>query len=519
MYNNEHRRSLGRVRSRRWRQGQQGTVVFVIIGLALATVAWLALVFAPTNNPCWHKFQEWQGSPAMFPWQGLEDEENERDGDDNKGIPVIASSRFGGGTNRSHDLALKDIVFGIAGSAQLWPRRQEFVKLWWSPGHMRGFVWLEEAVKGYNSSELWPPVRISEDISRFRYTNPTGHPSGLRIARIIQESFRMGLPDVKWFVLGDDDTIFNSHNLVAVLNKYDPSEMYYIGNPSESHSANTYFSHSMAFGGGGIAISYPLAEALAEMMDECLERYPQLFGSDDRLHACISEIGVPLTREPGFHQMDIRGNAFGFLAAHPIAPFVSMHHVEAINPIFPQRNPLDGLRHLTEAMKTEPTSFLQRSICYDLKSQLSFSVSMGYVVQVFPKIVYPRVLERPELTFKAWNKKEIAEEFDFDSRRPYKSFCRKPFLFFLKDIHRNEANMVVSTYKRDEATDNMKRKAFCFSWALPPQKVQEIQVINKPVNENWHLTPRRQCCKLTGIQNKVLGITVMPCEQRESSSV
>jgi hypothetical protein len=58
----------------------------------------------------------------------------------------------------------------------------------------------------------------------------------------------------------------------------------------------------MAYGGGGIAISYPLAEELSNMQDECLERYPQLFGSDDRLHACISELGVPLTREPGFHQ-------------------------------------------------------------------------------------------------------------------------------------------------------------------------------------------------------------------------
>lgn len=83
-----------------------------------------------------------------------------------------------------------------------------------------------------------------------------------------------------------------------------------------------------AFGGGGIAISYPLAEALNNMEDACLQRYSQLFGSDDRLHACISELGIPLTREAGFHQWDVRGNAFGLLAAHPVAPFVSMHHLK-----------------------------------------------------------------------------------------------------------------------------------------------------------------------------------------------
>ena len=168
---------------------------------------------------------------------------------------------------------------------------------------MRGHVWLEERVSPEEGDDSLPAIMVSEDISRFRYTNPTGHPSGLRISRILSESFRLGLPDVRWFVLGDDDTIFNADNLVSVLNKYDPSEMVYIGGPSESHSANSYFSYSMAFGGGGIAISHPLAEALSKIQDGCLDRYPKLYGSDDRLHACITELGVPLTREHGFHQV------------------------------------------------------------------------------------------------------------------------------------------------------------------------------------------------------------------------
>ena len=59
----------------------------------------------------------------------------------------------------------------------------------------------------------------------------------------------------------------------------------------------------MAYGGGGFAISYPLAKALANMQDRCIERYPGLYGSDDRIHACMSELGVPLTKERGFHQV------------------------------------------------------------------------------------------------------------------------------------------------------------------------------------------------------------------------
>lgn len=107
----------------------------------------------------------------------------------------------------------------------------------------------------------------------------------------------------RWFVMGDDDTIFVVENLVRVLAKYDHNEMYYIGSVSESHLQNIYFSYGMAYGGGGFAISYPLAMAVEEMQDECIERYPELYGSDDRMQACMAEIGIPLTKEVGFHQV------------------------------------------------------------------------------------------------------------------------------------------------------------------------------------------------------------------------
>ena len=136
------------------------------------------------------------------------------------------------------------------------------------------------------------------------YTNPTGHPSGLRIARIAAEAVRLvGGGGARWVVLVDDDTVLSPDNLVAVLGKYDWREMVYLGTSSESHSANTYFSHGMAFGGGGVALSFPLAAALARTLDVCIERYPKLYGRDDRLHACITELGVPLSREYGFHQV------------------------------------------------------------------------------------------------------------------------------------------------------------------------------------------------------------------------
>lgn len=76
-----------------------------------------------------------------------------------------------------------------------------------------------------------------------------------------------------------------------------------MGSLSESHLQNIFFSYNMAYGGGGFAISYPLAKALQKMQDRCIQRYPALYGSDDRMQACMAELGVPLTKETGFHQV------------------------------------------------------------------------------------------------------------------------------------------------------------------------------------------------------------------------
>lgn len=284
------------------------TSAVALAALLIITAAWLSLVFSSTSATRWqrlmHRHQHFPLNPSSQASSRPPRAQDSTTAARNRSLVELSLGQ--------KDVNLGNIVFGIASSSRLWNRRKEFVRLWWR-STMRGHVWMDnQPPQGASSddSDPLPPIMVSEDTSRFRYTNPTGHPSGLRISRIVAECFRLGLPNVLWFVLGDDDTIFNVDNLVAVLSKYDSSEMVYIGSPSESHSANTYFSHLMAFGGGGIAISYPLARALSEIQDDCLERYPNLYGSDDRLHACISELGVPLTREPGFHQVLILQTIF-----------------------------------------------------------------------------------------------------------------------------------------------------------------------------------------------------------------
>jgi hypothetical protein len=185
------------------------------------------------------------------------------------------------------------IVFGIASASETWARvggRREYVKQWWKP-EMRGFVWLEKEVEleeeavaaaagGESSSALsrggssreYPPFKVSQDTTHFQYTNRWGVRDALRISRIVSETFRLGLPNVDWFVMADDDTVFITHNLVQVLSKYDHSQPFYVGYASESHRENIIFSYEMAFGGAGYAISYPLAKKLTKIQDSCIQR-------------------------------------------------------------------------------------------------------------------------------------------------------------------------------------------------------------------------------------------------------
>ncbi|KAI0493674.1 hypothetical protein KFK09_023795 [Dendrobium nobile] len=506
-FSNRHRRH-GRIAA---------AAVASFLSLLVTSAAWFSLVFDPSHRFAINHFRTWDSSISATHSPPLTPSHSPSSPPPQK----LASLTPSPNPNSSSfsPLSLNHIVFGIAGSANLWPRRREFIRLWWRPGVMRGHIWLDDRVRlSRNASASLPPVRVSDDISRFRYTNPTGHPSGLRIARIISETFRLRHRDVRWFMLCDDDTIVSPDNLVAVLSKYDWREMVYVGGPSESHSANIYFSHAMAFGGGGIAISYPLAEALAGMQDDCLERYPKLYGSDDRLHACISELGVPLSREYGFHQWDIRGNAHGILASHPVTPFISIHHVEAVDPLYPGLGHLESLKLFTKASRVNPRSFLQRAICYDREKRITFAVSLGYVVQVFPNIVLPRELERSELTYTAWNRAGHRFEFDFDTKDPYRSVCKKSIQFFLKNVF-EDGSVSVSTYTRSNQGNDLKSKVFCFPHSPPLPHVDEIRILGNPLSDNWHLVPRRLCCKVDQTVNRTLWLNVRQCERRELGSV
>lgn len=209
--------------------------------------------------------------------------------------------------NLSSPTSLEHIVFGIASNENSWFKRKEYVRSWWRPHIMRGCVFLEKMPSNvtiyHDDTVSLPPICISDNTTDFRYTYRGGLRSAIRVARVVVETVALNHSNVRWYVFGDDDTIFFPENLAKTLSKYDHGLWYYIGTNSESVMQNKFFSYDMAFGGAGFAISYPLAIVLAKVFDTCIQRYPHLYGSDGRIHACLTELGVSLTLEPGFHQV------------------------------------------------------------------------------------------------------------------------------------------------------------------------------------------------------------------------
>ncbi|KAK8518800.1 hypothetical protein V6N12_012042 [Hibiscus sabdariffa] len=149
------------------------------------------------------------------------------------------------------------------------------------------------------------------------------------------------------------------------------------------------------------------------------------------VYSCLTELGVGLTREPGFHQFDVRGNAYGLLAAHPLTPLVSLHHIDHIDPIFPNITTTKEMQHF-HAAEVDSQRILQQTICYNRQFSRTVSVSWGYAIQVYNKhIPLPDILPVPE-TFRQWKWGTVlAGVYTFNTIRFHPHPCHRPTIFFL----------------------------------------------------------------------------------------
>lgn len=180
-------------------------------------------------------------------------------------------------------------------------------------------------------------------------------------------------------------------------------------------------------------------------------------------------------------QYDVYGDLLGLLGAHPVAPLVSLHHLDVVQPIFPRMSRVQSLRHLMESTNHDSASIMQQSICYDKTRFWSISVSWGYVVQVIRGILSPRELEMPSRTFLNWYKRADYTAYAFNTRPVAKHPCQKPFVYYMtKTSYDSSAKQTVGVYARDKV-----KNPFCRWRMVSPEKITSIVVTKSRDPQRW----------------------------------
>jgi hypothetical protein len=195
-------------------------------------------------------------------------------------------------------------------------------------------------------------------------------------------------------------------------------------------------------------------------------------------------------------QLDIRRDAMGILAAHPVAPLVSLHHLDFIPEIYPKTttksfSQIEAVKYLLDAAAVDPGSILQQSICYDRNQDWSISVSWGYVVEVYKGFISPLELQRPARTFLSWYHENEAGTFSLNVREIATEVCQRPTRFFLEDIQGPQAELdalMEGVYLKLEDPEQSE----CGEKLMPLSFVKTVRVLKEPLDPSWYQVCRSQ---------------------------
>nr|XP_043623226.1 uncharacterized protein LOC122595009 [Erigeron canadensis] len=432
--------------------------------------------------------------------------------------PTPSSSLLEPSTSLSTNV--NHLVFGISGSVKAWRDRKKYFREWWRPNVTRGYIFFDKNPTPdiLPWPDYLPPYRVSENTTKFEVYSRHVKPYVIRIVRTILETFREGDKDVRWYVMGDDDTIFFLDNLVELLGRYDHTKYFYIGGVSECVKSNFDFSFEMAFGGGGFALSYPLVEALVANLDRCIGIYPFYFVSDQILSACIADLGVPLTPEKGFHQIDLVHDISGFLSAHPQAPLISLHHLDIVSPIFPAMDRHKSVRHLMTAAKVDQSRLLQQTVCYHKQKKWAFSIAWGYSAYIYEQMIPRSLLRRPFETFTPWSLKRRPPDYMFNTRLvTNNNSCETPHTFFFHSIKRltnNDGNKTTNEVMMTYVRYKNRRLPPC-SEDHSADHITKILVYS-PATKLDFVENRGECCDIVKVDGKNTAILkIRDCEKTE----
>ncbi|XP_057797919.1 uncharacterized protein LOC131013999 [Salvia miltiorrhiza] len=408
-------------------------------------------------------------------------------------------------TNLSH------LVFGLLGSEKGWRHRRAYIESWWRPNATRGFLFLDKAP----SAALlpWPaglpPYKVSDDLSGILKKSDI---RAQRMVHGIMEAVReMGDEEFRWLVMGDDDSIFYVDNIADVVATYDHTKYFYLGGQSEFIMSSYWFSFNQAFGGAGIILSAPLAKALAADMENCLKRYAFLNSADNTTKNCIADIGANLSPQMGNHQIDLRGDISGLLSAHPLSPLLSLHHLDAVEPIFPSKDRFESTRHLMTAAAADQSRMLQQIICHHRERHWSISIAWGYSAQIYETILPRSYLQMPIETFRQWQITPRRPYYRFNTRRRSSGPCKAPHNFFLEAVEKEaKSPEIITTYARSRP----RPLASCsLIGSHSANGIHMIKVYSPAAKRNQ--MDRCECCDIIELDNVMAEIRIRDCMTKE----
>ncbi|KAH6811458.1 hypothetical protein C2S51_025220 [Perilla frutescens var. frutescens] len=411
------------------------------------------------------------------------------------------------------DTNLSHLVFGLIGSEGAWHYRMNYIESWWRPTTTRGMLYLDTDPTGdlLPWSVSSPPYRVSDNLTEFLQETRAVAPIMIRMVHGIMELLRdVDNENVRWVVMGDDDSIFFVDNIVDVLAQYDHRKYYYLGGQSEFIMSNFWFSFNQGFGGAGFMLSYPLAKALANDMDDCLRSYALVNSADLITMLCIADIGVNLSPQKGIHQIDLHGDISGMLSSHWKFPIMSLHHFDMIDPIFPNMDRAESARHLMKAAEADQSRMVQQTICHERRNNWTISVSWGYSAHIYERIIRRSHLQNPIETFKPWiDVSRPPPLYMFNTRLPTGDPCEAPHVFFLHRVNKSSAG-VLTVYSR-AAPRGLDPCFWC--GASCPDFVMEIHVHSPSTNRKQ--MDRCECCDVVGVNGTTAEVKFRECRTDE----
>lgn len=197
--------------------------------------------------------------------------------------------------------------------------------------------------------------------------------------------------------------------------------------------------------------------------------------------------------------MDVRGSPFGLLSAHPVAPLISLHHLDYVQPIFPGTTRVHSIKKLMQAYNTDPSRALQQSFCYHPTRNWSVSVSWGYNVQLYPFLVTAKDLSTPLQTFLTWGSWS-QEPFAFNTRAMKFNPCERPLIHYFDRVNASDSSITTSFYRRPhpERGRQCKRESYTKAYlvkeinvtapVLHPQIWKKVYIIiSFFINKEWSM--------------------------------